>query len=177
MLDAACELFAVRREWLDGAEKQIHIEHNFYKWPDRFEKFLNNLHDKNPDGDITGVLIVPAEAEWGANALLILQETVGYIGDKSIYRFHLCNDWAYTYWKARAYLTACIAIAWKNNNYIHAITKPRDFIDELAYGETLLGWNGEEYGTWGINLSTPNIWHFALKPFYMVLTLNEGILD
>ena len=33
LLEAACEMFAVRREWLDGAETQVHPCHEFYKYP------------------------------------------------------------------------------------------------------------------------------------------------
>jgi len=167
MLDAACEMFAVRREWLDGAESQIHPEHDFYKYPETFKKFLEKLTAKNPDEQIVGVLIVPEEDDWDADALIILQETIGYIGDKPIYRFHLCNNWRFSYWKARSYLTACIAIAWKRNNYIHGIYKPKKFINELAYGETLLGW--KEEGIWELG-------HKNFDPEYMALRVDDFLM-
>ena len=162
MLDAACEKFAVRREWLDGAESQIHPEHDFYKYPETFEKFLLKINAGKTNMDVTGVLIAPEETIWDADALIILQETIGCIGDKPIYRFHLCNNWAFTYWKARSYLTACIAIAWKQHNYIHGIYKPKVFIDELAFGETLLGWKGE--GIWSLGHKNWDPEYMALRP-------------
>jgi len=164
MLDAACDKFAVRREWLDGAVSQIHPVHDFYKKPEAFLKFLEELTAKNPDERLMGILIAPDEDDRDANALIILQETIDYIGDKPIYRFHLCNNWLFSYWKARAYLTACIAIAWKRNNYIHGIYKPKKFINEFAYGETLLGWKGE--GVW-------NLGHKNFDPEYMALQPDE----
>jgi hypothetical protein len=51
-----------------------------------------------------------------------------------------------SYWKSRAYLTACIAIAWKQHVYIHGVTLPSKEIKQLAEGNTLLGWEGE--GVW-----------------------------
>lgn len=143
MLADACTRFAVRREWLDGADKQVHLEHDFYKHPEDFIKYLDELLAANPDGDFHGVLIAPEVRDWDAEALLILQETIGSVSDKPIYRFHLCNNWAYTYWKARAYLTACVAIAWKRHVYIHGTHMPKKKIEQLAHCETLLGWKGE----------------------------------
>lgn len=146
MLEAACARFAVRREWLDGAELQIHPDHDFYKYPKEFLKFLEDLIANNPDGELRGVLIAPEERNGHAEALLILQETIGVVGDKPIYRFHLCNNWSFTYWKSRGYLAACVAIAWEHQVFIHGTTMPKKEIKQLAYGQTLLGWQGE--GIW-----------------------------
>ncbi|MDD5383658.1 MAG: hypothetical protein PHG89_02100 [Gallionella sp.] len=162
MLTAACTRFAVRREWLDGAESQAHPYHDFYKYPKEFLRFLDALKVNNPEGHMEGVLIAPNERVWDAGALLILQETIGHIGDKPIFRHHLCNNWIFSYWKARTYLTACVAIAWKRKVYIHGISQPKNTIDQLAYGETLLGWQGE--GIWEFGCVT---WHpedMALQP-------------
>ena len=148
MMEEACALFAVRREWLDGAEKQAHPEHDFYKHPEGFVKFLDDLLAANPDGDFHGVLIAPEESDGRAESLLILQETIGAVGEKPIYRFHLCNNWSLNYWKSRGYLTACVAIAWKRNVFISGVYMPKKEIAPLAYGETLMGWQGE--GIWFI---------------------------
>lgn len=161
-LDAACELFTVRREWLDGAEKQAHPEHDFYKHPEGFVEFLDALIEANPEGNFHGVLIAPEERDDDAEALLILQEMIGTVGDKPIFRFHLCNNWFFTYWKARAYLTACVAIAWKRKVYVTGVTMPNKEIKPLAYGETLLGWQGE--GIWFIGHRKWYPEDMALKP-------------
>jgi hypothetical protein len=147
LLQDVCERFAVRREWLDGAEKQIYPTHDFYKAPDAFSTFLESLITANLDAHLQGVLIAPEERDVRANALIILQETIGNIGDKPIYRFHLCNNWSFTYWKARACLTACIAIAWKKHVFIHGEYQPKKLIERLEEGEALLGWQGN--GIWG----------------------------
>ena len=162
MLDAACEKFAIRREWLDGAESQIHPYHDFYKRPEDFQKFIEKLTANNTDERIIGVLIAPDGKDKYTDSLIILQETIDYIGDKAIYRFHLCQHSNFSYWKARTYLTACIAIAWKRNNYIHGIYKPKAFIDELSYGEALLGWKGE--GIWSLGHKDFDPEYLALRP-------------
>ncbi len=162
MLAAACTLFAVRREWLDGAESQVYQDHDFYKYPTEFLGFLEGLKADNPSGQMRGVLIAPIERKWHAQALIILQETIGHVGNKSICRYHLCNNWMFTYWKARGYLTACIAIAWKHKVYIHGIIKSNNLIDQLARGETLLGWQGE--GIWALGHTDWNPEDMTLQP-------------
>lgn len=43
ILEAACARFAVRREWLDGADLQAHTCHDFYKEPQDFVTFVETL--------------------------------------------------------------------------------------------------------------------------------------
>jgi hypothetical protein len=164
MLGAACTLFAVRREWLDGAESQAHPNNVFYKYPKRFIEFVEELKAANPDGEISGVLIAPEESNWKVNALLILQESIGFVGEKEIYRYHLCDCWEFGYWKARGYLTACVAIAWKRNIFVHGLFCNKASIETLSEGSTLLGWQGE--GIWSVKGKK---W----DPEYMALTPDE----
>lgn len=162
LLDNVCEQFRIRREWLDGTEARVHPCHDFYNYPHKFLGFVKNLMERNPAGSMYGVLISPSERDLQAQALLILQETVGHVGEKPIYRYHLCNNWTFTYWKARAYLTACISVAWKRNVFVHGITMPNEEIKQLAYGETLLGWQGESI--WALGHKTWDPEDMALRP-------------
>lgn len=147
MLAAACSMFAVRREWLDGAETQVHSCHDFYKNPAGFLKFIASLKDSNENGRIDGVLLVadPTEKPKARlHALLILEDPIGSLGQKQINRYHICNNWSFNYWKSRAYLTACIAVAWKNDVHIRGLHAPSKTIEAMAEGKTLLGWEGQE---------------------------------
>lgn len=162
LLEAACEKFAVRREWLDGAEKQIHPVLDFYKRPEDFAKLLDEFVANNPEGNFRGMLLAPEGRDENGEALLILQETIGQVGDKPIFRFHLCNNWFFTYWKARACLAACIAIAWKREVFVTGVIMPKKEINQLAYGETLLGWQGE--GVWFMGHRKWYPEDMALKP-------------
>lgn len=161
-LDAASVRFGVRREWIDGASAQAHPCHDFYKNPRNFLTFIQDLKRRNPNGQLSGVLIAPMENERQAEALLVLQELIDTIGDKPIYRYHLCNDWPFTYWKARAYLSACIATAWKHDIYIRGTYAPMKSIALLADGQTLLGWQGEGVPSYGGKRWYPE--DMALRP-------------
>lgn len=162
ILGSTCALFAVRREWLDGVETRAHLYHDFYNYPNRFLNFIEDLMKNNPNGHTQGVLIAPNEHDWRSEALLIFQETIGHVGEKPIYRYHLCNNWTFTYWKSRAYLTSCVAIAWKRNIFIHGINMSREKIKSLAFGATLLGWQGE--GIWTLGHKTWDPEDMTLRP-------------
>ena len=136
VLDAACSFFGVRREWLEGAESKVYPCHDFYKHPENVAPFLTALKEKNPDGGLDGILIAPTEKE--GDALIVLSEVIGGIGEKPIYRYHLCNNWLFDYWKSRAYLTAYIAIAWKHGIHIRGNYLPAKEIKRIANGEVLL---------------------------------------
>lgn len=163
VLEAACAHFAVRREWLDGAESQAHPCHDFYKAPQEFVNFIEAIKKDNPDGQFSGILIAPIENDHDAEALLILEESIGGIGEKkTIHRYHLCNGWAFSYWKARGYLAACVAIAWNHNIYVHGTYAPMKSIALIAEGETLLGWQGEGMRSSGVKRWYPE--DMALRP-------------
>ena len=144
MLDAACALFAVRREWLDGAEDQVYLCHDFYKLPEAVDGYLESLRAATPDGGLGGVLIATEEED--GQALLLLQEKIGAVGEKPIYRYHLCNNWSFVYWKSRAYLTACVAIAWKHSVYVRGVYRSKKDIERIEEGKTLLDLRDE--GEW-----------------------------
>ncbi|MDH5785857.1 MAG: hypothetical protein OEZ16_09655 [Chromatiales bacterium] len=162
ILDDACSLFAVRREWLDGAEPEIYPSHHFYKHPELFLEFIQGINSTNPDADLYGVVVAPIEKNMHAPALLLLQETIGYVGDKAISRYHLCDGWSYSYWKSRAYLTACAAMVCKHGCHIRGYHAPKREIEQLATGETLMGWDGEGFSELGHKSWYPE--DMALRP-------------
>lgn len=143
MLDVVCEMFAVRREWMDGSEEVAHPTHDFYKQPAEFEKFLGDLLQRQNEGRIRGVVLAPNKREIDTNALIIIEEAIGRIGDKQVSRFHLCGGWLFSYWKVRGYLAACVALAWKHKVYVHGVRASKKIIEKLEHGEALLGWEGE----------------------------------
>lgn len=160
LLEAACEQFGVRREWLDGAEPQVYACHDFYKKPEEVLPLLNALREANPEGELDGILIAPEGRE--GEALVLLSERIGWIGDKAIYRYHLCNNWLFEYWKSRAYLTAFIAICWKSGVHIRGTYLPEQEIKRIVSGETLVCAEDGDPGVHGSRL-----WHpedMALKP-------------
>lgn len=162
LLAAACMLFAVRREWLDGADKQAHLVHFFDNHPEAFAKFLDESIADNQGDEFHAVFIAPDERDEDIDAICIFQETIGHVGNKPIYRFHMWNNWVMAYWKSRAYLTACVAIAWKRKVFVSGKYMLKKEINQLAFGETLLGWRGE--GIWFIGHRKWYPEDMALKP-------------
>jgi hypothetical protein len=118
MVDKAARLFAVRREWLEGASNQIYPTHDFYKRSEEFAAFLDRILAKPCVGALRGVLLVAKSYRFEETALLVLEEEIGGVGDKPLYRYHFCNNWIFNYGKSRAHLTACVAIAWARKVYI-----------------------------------------------------------
>lgn len=170
LLEALCERFSIRREWLDGADQQPHLIHSFYKHPEDFENFIANLRSLNPEGELRGVVISPLDENGRTPALMILEEGIGWVGQKLIYRYHLCDNWPFSYWKARAYLTACIAIAWKNKIYVRGRKAASKKIAPFAEGKTLMGWGGE-----GIEVLGHKHWEpedMALSPAKFLLEID-----
>ncbi len=160
VLQAACDLFAVRREWLDGAEPAVYACHDFYKSPELVGDFLETLRAANPDGDLYGVVFAPESAD--GEALIVLYETVGWVGDKAIYRYHLLHNWTFSYWKARAYLAACVAIAWKHGVYLRGEYLASADIAALADGSSLIGEQDQGIYSYGGRKWYPE--DMAIKP-------------
>lgn len=138
ILDAAVALFAIRREWLDGAETRIYPLHDFYKKPEEFGPFLDEIKNKKPDGQLNGVVYAPKEKLREGEAFIVLEEFIGSIGDKPISRFYICNNWLFDYWKSRGYLTASIAIAWRKDVHLRGVNAPAKEIAKFAHGEAFL---------------------------------------
>lgn len=162
ILDAAVKLFAVRREWLDGADDQIYPLHDFYKHPQEFETFLNGIQTADPQSRISGFLFAPESKDYGAEALIVLEVPIGRVGEKEINRFHLCHNWFFSYWKARAYLTACVAIASKRDIYLYG-----RLVDEKSIKRFSDGCNFLELDPDGSHSLRGKHWYpedMALKP-------------
>lgn len=168
LLDAACHLFGVRREWLEGAESQIYPCHDFYKNPEDVAPFLATLKANNPDGSLDGILMAPCENS--GDALIVLREIIGWIGKKAIYRSHLCNNWRFDYWKSRVYLTAFIAIAFKQGVYIRGSILPTKEIAKIAEGEALLISEEDDFSSRSGRLWYPE--DMALKPESFLLGID-----
>lgn len=98
MLEDACKLFTVSREWLDGASSEIYPSRSFSKDIEEFDDFITRLVSENHDSYIRVILIKPVEKiSYGQPdfALLLFEEEIGRIADRPYYRYHLSNEWIY----------------------------------------------------------------------------------
>lgn len=173
MLTDAAEMFAVRREWLDGASDKIYELNHFYKQPQRFAQFVNAIEKRT--SHMSGQLFVEESRKKSGftDSLLVLEEGIGFVGDEIIYRFHLCDFRSFSYWKTRAYLTACIAYAWENDFYIHGGNMETKKISPLLEGEAFI--DVSEFGG-GISHQGQS-WdpeYMALDPEVYLRGIDEG---
>jgi hypothetical protein len=145
-LKKVCALFCVNREWLDGASSQVHPVHSFYKHPKEYVEFVEKLIREWTDlatATIDGVVLAPSTTTRSENGLVILQQPVGTVEERPIYKFHLIECEAFSYWKTRGYLAALCAASWARGVYLVGRTIEPERISRLASGEELLGWSGE----------------------------------
>ena len=135
VIQDACDLFAVRREWLDGVSDEIYEVHHFYKYPSEFEKFIQNLtRDSEETGRLWGKVIIPSSKNIRSEALFFIEERIGYLGNEPICRFHLTGTWSYDYWKCRAYLAASVSIACRNGCHVNGSIVARKNLKNVTQG-------------------------------------------
>ena len=133
MLQSACELFAIRLEWLEGVDGQIYEKHDFYKHPEDYAEFLAQLI-ANDEHRIIARLVLSTDSSREEDALLVLEEHIDSINDERVVRYHLCSGWVNKYWKSRADLTACIAMTLKRHVYVKE-WRTRSKIQAFCAGE------------------------------------------
>lgn len=106
---------------LEGADDQLYDTHHFYKHPEDYAEFLKELNSKG-DHRIRVELVL---TDYGHHddALLIVEEDIADLGDKTIVRYHLCNGWSHKYYKCRADLAACIAMTLNQRVYLRGFWK------------------------------------------------------
>ena len=81
-------------------------------------------------------LYLSTDSDWKEDALLLLAEEVGNIGDKTINRFHICSGWIHRYWKARADLAACIAVTLNARIFMRGFWV-KESLEPICTGERL----------------------------------------
>jgi hypothetical protein len=171
MLDRAAELFCVRRTWLEGASEQIYPLHDFYKQPKEAGAFLHSLRARSED--VRGVVLIATPTQHEESALVILEECVGAIDDdRPLYRYHLCNNWLFPYWKSRAFLAAFVAAAWRNKIHLLGRKTSIDIIRKFREGTRLL-----EYEFDGALPTEGTFWYpedMLVKPASFLEGLDEG---
>jgi hypothetical protein len=165
LLDSAASLFAIRREWLDGASDQIYPLHDFYKQPEAFVEFIQGLRGQET-GNLRGVVFSSSSKRHEETALVVLEEEMGAVGNQAIHRYYFCHNWFFNYWKSRAYLAACVASAWKRDINLMGREVPIAFIRKYSNGTRFL-----EYRLDGALPNDGMPWYpedMALKPAHFL---------
>lgn len=154
ILASTCNLFGINRDWLDGASEEVYSTYNFYKYPQKFSKFLSELLAKCGSENLDGVLLTVDKVDRGTESVLILQETLGLINNKPYFRYYLCSGWVFSYWKSRGYIAASVAMCWKNKVYVRGLYLDASTVSRYASGKSLLN-----FGQDGVHFSNGIRWH------------------
>lgn len=113
VLDAACLLFGIRREWLEGSNDRIYEHRHCYKAPQKFFDELGALQRAS--------MVAPVRAfttdrqldyrKSGSQRLeLVMVETAAWLGDDEIERYRPFSDgWDWGYQATRVELKAIVA--------------------------------------------------------------------
>ena len=112
LLQNTADLFLVNVEWLQHGQGEIFNLHHFYKHPAKIGQYMDQLQSGGDDKHIEGfVLTVKPPRKHEEDTLIVLKESVGQIGERTIFRYHLCPGWIFSYWKCCADVACCIAQA------------------------------------------------------------------
>lgn len=136
LLQDACDLFCIRRQWLDGEDEQIYPLHDFDSEIENYKKFLLSIKSRQDLEQNLSIVCIRTEnvLDYDANTLIIIEEKIRDLNDKGIFRYHLCNNWVYGYWCSRAYIAACAAISMFYKNHFFGRFESKNWLDQFQFG-------------------------------------------
>lgn len=138
LLRDAAEVFQINSEWLDHGQGEIFPLHHFYKQPKQFGDFIDDLLSDSKDKKLEGyVLTIKPPFDLEEDTLILLQESIGEIGKRTIYRYHLCPGWRLNYWKCCADIACCISQAQKRDIYLKGLYLEKKWLESFAEGGLL----------------------------------------
>lgn len=137
MIDKAADLFKVDTAWIECASAYPYRPLDFYKRPEKFIHFIEDLLTSGSDLD--GVVYTFASPKSGhhADTFILLEETIELPSELRLTRYYILNNWFFNYGKSRAYLTACVAAAWNKKVYLQGRRVSQEFVEKYQSGKTL----------------------------------------
>ncbi|ATX79135.1 hypothetical protein Ga0123461_0709 [Mariprofundus aestuarium] len=169
MLEKSCEIFGVRREWLDGVDDRIYPRVGFYKNLSEFTELMSQLQTQSDDIDLIAIKSPKNKLDKNSDSFnspiaLVIKIEIGWLGDTPIYRYIPCDDeWNWGYCKARFELKGLALFAWQFRNVVFGCHMPQNTINNIIHGVTFPGPEIEAAGHKG---------HFRLD--YMIFTEDES---
>lgn len=138
MIDRVADLFRVDKAWIECASSYPYQTYDFYKQPEKFIEFLDDLLTSGSDLD--GVVFTSAAPGSGhhADTFILIEESFECSLGLPVTRYHILNNWFFNYGKSRAYLAACVSSAWRKNVYIHGRRVSKEFVRKYLFGSKLL---------------------------------------
>lgn len=138
LLQTAADIFQVDAEWLSHGQGEIFPSHHFYKHPVEFGRYIDELQAREDDKLIEGfVLTVKPPRKHEEDTLILLKESIGVVGERTIFRYHLCPGWVLSYWKCCADVACCIAQAQMRDVYMVGKYVEKGWLESFAEGVLL----------------------------------------
>lgn len=147
IINTTCEVFGVRREWLDGKDIPIYP----YLWFDKdMESFINFIVElKQKHGEVE-VLVIKCpkdklkKKEIDYPIAMMFRGKIdqwGHFSEESIWKYYPLSD-QYYFWgyeRTRLQLKAMVLIAWQLDIHIGGWQLPRKDIEDLVAGTVFPG--------------------------------------
>jgi hypothetical protein len=159
IINDVVKLFGVNKEWLEGSSKEIYDIPNFYKHPEKFERYLIEFLENTSAEKLSAYALTSDKKLMSDcnDSLIVIAEPIGEINQRKIYKYHLLGDWGIQYWRSRAYFTACCALLYKHGLSVAGKVVKRNWLNDIHQGHKLLDYDfTERYG--GVNFPTVGSW-------------------
>jgi hypothetical protein len=113
ILQQTAELFGIKLEWLEGITNQIYDYDYCYKAPWRLLEHIRTLKVDGLDYPMA-VFCRTKKINYakgqGQAVVLVLREKIAQFDEKTIYRYHIYDEFDWGYWKSRIQLKAMVRI-------------------------------------------------------------------
>lgn len=155
----AAKLFGVNKDWLEGSSPEIYNIPDFYKHPERFESYIIELVDRIEADKLSAYALIADKKLMNiySDSLFVIAEPIGEINHREIYKYHLLGDWIISYWKSRAYFTACCALLCKHGFLVTGEVVEQNWLNDLYEGKKLIDYDfSDRYG--GVNFPSVGSW-------------------
>lgn len=147
IINTTCQVFGVRREWLDGKDIPIYP----YLWFDKdMEGFINFIVElKQKHGEVEGFVIkcpkdkLQKKEDYHPIAMVFRGkiDQWGHFSEESIWRYYTLSD-QYYFWgyeSTRLQLKTMVLIAWQLDIHIGGCQLPQKNIEDLVAGTIFPG--------------------------------------
>lgn len=134
-IEEVAKFFNVRRNWLEGIGNEIYEYRTFYKRPELFFEYLNQV--KYDEWCFPFRIITP-EDKFDLNNdnrqpfTIIFVEKVAELDDEDIFRFHLDSGWSWSHSPCRIEIKALAKLYWQQAHHpisIHQV--PNDIYYQI----------------------------------------------
>lgn len=147
ILTKTCEIFGVRREWLDGKDVPIYPYIWFYKNLSAFIDFLADLKQQHEEVQLF-LIKCPEDKlrkyddRWPIEVLIRVKiEHWGHFSEDSIWRYYPLSNTYYNwgYERTRLHLKAMTLIAWQLGIHIGGCQLPKKDMEAIIEGSVFPG--------------------------------------